>query len=260
MGVNMTKLQDEAPQLVSTVNMVKEISTAKGLNPDTNTAAVLATFDLSGSNEMGSNRNYSSGLMQEVGDLCLASGFAFDDDGEVPFSYFHNHAIDLGNVTPATSQGFVANTWRQHPMGGTSYLAALDWIVQSVGLGDVDLGRRGESLEVKMQTPYPAFAIFATDGEPQDSEAAIEERLRRISQLPIFVQFVGVGNHRFSFLKKLNNLRGTLLDSVGFFDSKDVLNSRRARTPEDRKRLMLSALLSEFPKYYGNARRVGLIG
>ena len=271
MGVSLEKLQQTAPHLVETVSMVKQISTDNGLNPDVNTAAVVATFDLSGSNEMGGNRNYSGGLMQRVGDYALAAAFAFDDDGEVPFSYFHSNAIDLGNITPETSKGFVERTWQKYPMGGTSYLSALDWIIGSVGLSDVDLGRRGDPLSIKASAPHPAFAIFATDGEPSDRQEDIEEKIRRMSQLPIFLQFIGVGNHNFQFLKTLDKLGGRLIDNAGFFDSKDVLAGngpakkrfgfRREQQDGavDEKALMLNALLSEFPSYYKAARSKGLI-
>jgi hypothetical protein len=274
MGVSLEKLQQDAPQLVSTVSMVKQISTENGLDPNHNTAAVVATFDLSGSNEMGSNRNYSGGLMQRVGDLALSAGFAFDDDGEVPFSYFHDRAIDLGNITPATSHGFVERTWRNHSMGGTRYMAALDWIIDSVGLSGVDLGRTSDPLEVRASAPHPAFAIFATDGEPTDSHGDIYEKLRRMSQLPIFVQFIGVGNHDFQFLKTLDTLEGRLIDNAGFFDSKDVISGapapqkklfgRRhnsAETPVNAsvEEKILRSMLSEFTQYYPQARSRGLI-
>ncbi len=270
MGVNLEKLQREAPELVSAVTMVRHISNEYGLDPDVDTAAVLATFDLSGSNEMGNNRNYSGGLMQRVGNLAMAAGFTFDDDGEVPFSYFHSRAIDLGNITPATSQGFVERTWRQHDMGGTNYSSALDWIVDSVGLGDVDLGRPGDPLEVKATADYPAFAIFASDGEPQDSREAINEKLRRMSQLPIFVQFIGVGSHDFKYLKTLDKLDGRLEDNAGFFDAKEVLAgeaqpkkrfSLRRETVNNvsEEELMMRAMLREFPDYYRKAKARGLI-
>lgn len=90
MGVSLTKLQAEAPHLVDLTKKARTISLDKGLDPDKNTAAVVAIFDSSPSNEMGRNRNYSSGLMGKVGDMVLAAGFTFDDDGSVPFGYFNS--------------------------------------------------------------------------------------------------------------------------------------------------------------------------
>lgn len=271
MGVNMDKIRAEAPHLEETINMVKAVSLSKGINPDTDAAQVVATFDFSGStedpdNRMGGNTLYSDGTMETINELASAAGFTFDDDGQIPASLFHNSVIDLGNITPATCQGFITRAWKSNNMGGTSYLPALRWIVETVGLSSIDLGRHNDPLEVKYAAPLAVYAYFVTDGEPMDSTEDIMEYLRRMSQLPIFVQFIGVGNHNFSFLKKLDKLRGRLIDNAGFFDSKQVSTSSRGMfgkrstsSSDEMKRLMLENMLSEFPSYRRQARQIGLI-
>ena len=71
-----------------------------------------------------------------------------------------------------------------------------------------------------------------------------------MSQLPIFVQFVGVGTHNFQFLRELDDLDGRLVDNADFFDAKDA-NYDQSR--------MLELMLGEFPEYYANAKRAGLV-
>jgi hypothetical protein len=280
MGVDLNKIRAEAPHMIETMNMVKKISLDKGINPDKDGAQVVATFDFSGSTEdpdnyYGGNVLYSDGTMEDVSQLASAVGFTFDDDGQIPHSLFHNSVIDLENLTPETSNGFITNAWRNNSMGGTAYLPALRWIVESVGLGDVDLGRHGDPLEVKATAPIAVYAYFVTDGEPGDSKYEIEEYLRRMSQLPIYVQFIGVGNHKFQFLRGLDNLDGRLIDNAGFFDAKEVLGQRGTSKPrlfggrrtqtvggqltDTQKQKMLEQMLKEFPSFYRDARRLGLV-
>lgn len=272
MGVSLDKLQREAPHMVNLVKAVEKASFAKGLDPNKSPAAVVATFDSSPSNEMGRNKNYTSGLMGKVGDLVLAAGYTFDDDGKVPVSYFNNTVHSIGDIEPQQSQGLVDRTYRQNWGGGTSYMSALRWIVESVDeFKHIDLGRPNDPLEVKFAAPYPVFAIFVTDGEPTDSKLEIIEYIKRISQLPIFIQFVGVGiENDFAFLKSLNNLKsGRLIDNCGFFNAMEVLGQKKKRfgglggtsvlTPEQEQDAVLDALLNEFPDYYVEAPKLGLI-
>lgn len=261
MAVDLGKVQAEAPHMVSLVKQVGVVLEKKGLNPDRYKAAVVATFDNSGSTEMGSNRLYSGGVMQEVADIAFAAGLTFDDDGSVPVSTFDHSVRDLGEMNLANCRGFLS---RIRAGGSTDYVGALRWIIKTAGYGRVNLdlgsaprrgflrkGGGGGSLSVKATAQYPTYAIFVTDGEPnQGTEGSIEALLTAMSQLPIFVQFVGVGQHTFSFLQQLDDLDGRLIDNADFFDAKD------ARGDQSK---MLELMLNEFPDYYATARRTGLI-
>lgn len=260
MGINMDKVPSH---LVETVNLVKKVSLDKGLDPDGNPAAVVCACDNSPSNEMGKNKTYSSGLMSDVGDLAFAAAATFDDDGKMPFAYFNGRAHPLGDIELDESNGFINRTYRDTWSGGTSYMSALRWILGSVEeFKSIDLGRHGDPLEVKFTAPYPVFAMFFTDGEPTDSEREIEQFLIRMSQLPIFIQFVGVGDDcDFEFLNRLNKLKGRLIDNAGFFNAMTVMKKKRglfgggsSMSPEQRKQAILEGLLNEFPDFYKQAR------
>lgn len=248
MAVSLSKVRDEAPHLVSLVKQTMGVTAQLGLDPRVDKAAVIATIDDSGSAEP----LYRSGEVQRVADQTFAAGLVFDDDGTMPVSFFNNRVQDLGEITLSNCKGFIG---RQHPQwGGTSYVAALQWIIDQAGFSNVDLGggggffNRRSKLEVKATAPYPTFAMFITDGEPQDGDRA-SELLTKMSQLPIFVQFVGIGSHQFSYLRKLNDLEGRLVDNAGFFDAKEANDDQS----------MLMGLLNEFPSYLKDARRVGMI-
>lgn len=254
MAVSLSKVRDEAPHLVSLVKEVHRVSLQKGLNPATDKAAVLATFDCSGS----AQPLYRSGEVQRVADLAFAAGLVFDDDGSVPVSFFDNRAYDLGDITLGNCRGFID---QQRPSwGGTSYVAALRWVIQTAGYGHVNLGSLGggggffrksvaSPLSVKATAAYPFYAAFVTDGEPQDGEQAAE-LLTLMSQLPIFVQFIGVGPHNFSYLHQLDELGGRLIDNAGFFEAKGAAGTQEG---------MLNGMLNEYPKYLRDARSKGLI-
>ena len=268
MGVSMEKLQAEAPHLVDLHKKVEAVSLAKGMPPSSHPAEVVGIFDSSPSNELKKNRNYTSGLVPDLSDLLFAAAATFDNDGEVPFGYFGNHVNDMGVVSLAQSNGFVARTWRQNRIGGTNYRAALQWIFRQLKVPQgTDIGQPGGPLRVRLQRQMPLFAIFATDGAPLDDPEKIIEYVCWLSQFPIFIKFVGVGlEEDFEFLQRLSSLRGgRLIDNVGFFDAMKVLGKKRpsrwtrAIEPADPQRAVLEALLNEYPDYYRAARGQGLI-
>lgn len=254
MAISLEKVQAEAPHMVPVFEAAKVISLQKGLNPSEVRAAVMATIDCSYS----AQPLYASGEIQKVVELAFASGLVFDDDGSVPVSLFDNYAYDTGEINLCNCHGFIG---RQNPKwGGTSYVAALEWIIKTAGYSHIDLnvtsskggifglGRKPGKLSVKATTINPFFAIFVTDGDPQDGGRAAE-LLIRMSQLPIFIQFIGVGPHGFDYLRKLDKLEGRLIDNAGFFDSKEASGNNA----------MLNGLLNEFPSYIKEAKQVGLI-
>jgi hypothetical protein len=258
--VDLRTVKEQAPDLEPAFRQVGRLMTSKGVTQDTHRAGVLVSFDHSGSTEMEGNRLYSGrnseghSEMERVGRLAFAAGLFFDDDGEVPASLFHNSVYPLDDITLGNYRQFLDG----HDgigFGGTSYLDVLRWVIKTAGFGDVDLGRigglRGSKLSVKATAPYPFYAAIVTDGEPnRGTEDEIRKLLTLMSQLPIFVQFVGVGEHHFKFLTELDTLDGRLVDNAGFFDAKDM------RTQEE----FLAAMLSEFAtSYYSAARGVGLL-
>jgi hypothetical protein len=254
MPVSLEKVQKEAPHLVDLYKQVGVSLKKGGINPERYKAACVATFDHSGSTESGSNRLYTNGTMQEIADIVFAAALQLDDDGSMPVSLFDNRVNDLGEVSLGNCKGFL-DVHSKYRFGGTSYLAGLQWIVEQAGFGKVNLKgsgglfHKGAKLEVKATAPYPVYALFVTDGQPEDPDQAAEY-LTLMSQLPIFVQFVGVGSARFSYLERLDELSGRFVDNAGFFDAKTVNHSVDG---------MLEKMLSEFPSYYAEAKRQKLV-
>jgi hypothetical protein len=258
-SVSLDKIEQEAPHMAPIVRKAAKITLDKGIDPSVCKAAVMAALDFSGSAES----LYESGEMQKVANNSFAAGLLFDDDGEVPVRLFHDNVLDLGaslsQMNLGNCENFIAKAVSQAgPMGRTNYVAALRWIIEESGYSNVDISLGGgrmfksaKSASARVSAEYPAFGIFITDGEPnRGTEGDIVNLLTEMSQLPIFVQFVGVGRHDFSFLKRLDELEGRFIDNAGFFDAKDASNQDE----------MLEGLLAEFAEtYYPNARAAGLI-
>lgn len=261
MAVSLEKIEREAPHLVDLVKATGVSLQKSGVDPETSKAAVIAIIDSSLSTE----QLFASGEIQGVADLSFAAGLVFDDDGDVPVSFFENRVHSEGVINLQNCKNYIRNT--QPPVrGGTSYIDALQWIIKEAGYAKVNISttqtkssglfhktttQTVEPLSVKATAAYPTFAIFITDGEPnRGTEKDIVQLLTEMSQLPIFVQFIGVGKHSFSFLHSLDDLEGRLVDNAGFFDSKNASNQDQ----------MLTGLLKEFAtKYYPAARSAGLI-
>jgi len=250
MGVNVSLVKEHAPDLVETFEAVHVHLKKANFDPEANKAAVVLTIDDSTSTE----NLYAGGLIQKKTDLAFTAGLVFDDDGEVPASLFASDVHDLGDLNLSNYNRLIP---RRPRGGGTNYYDALGWIITQAGFGKTKLGgglfSRSNEQSVKATAEYPTFAIVITDGEPNGgTEEKIYQRLREMSQLPIFVQFLGVTDNdrvTFDFLNELNELDGTFIDSAGFFDTREASNQEQ----------MLKGLLNEFPGYYDLARNAGML-
>jgi len=247
------KVESKAPHMVPLVQKTMFEARMLKLTPGRDKAAVLAIIDCSGS----ANKLFRDGTIQNTADMALAAGLTFDDDGAVPIAYFGSRVFELGEITLDNCAGFVERNPTKG--GGTRYVPALKWVIKTAGYEKVNLTQSGgglfsrnrgsSKLEIKARAEYPVFVIFITDGEADDRKEA-EKLITLMSQLPIFIQFVGVGPHTFRFLRQLDDLKGRMIDNAGFFDAKDAGGDESA---------MLRGLLNEFPEYIEKARKIGLI-
>lgn len=92
-------------------------------------------------------------------------------------------------------------------MGGTNYAPVLKDIVKYYK--DVE------------PSEIPAFIIFITDGENWDTEQT-NRIVKELSNYNMFVQFIGIGNENFKYLKSLDDMRGRKYDNTGFTAVKDM--------------------------------------
>lgn len=199
-------------------------------------AAVYLVLDHSGS--MASY--YRSGVVQDFTEKVLAAAVHFDDDGSIPISFFDTVAHPITEVTVDNYQGAVQRIKDGlGRMGTTDYAVAMRAVIQHY--------KASGSTE-------PALVIFQTDGSP-DSRTKAEQAICEAASLPIFWQFVGFGQDRFEFLKKLDDLavpKKRVIDNAGFFEAGADPRSMPAQTLYDN-------LMGEFPTWLRAARQQGIV-
>jgi hypothetical protein len=233
-AISLEKVQQSAPGLVSlyksaAVSLEKRSLT--GLR-----AAVYLVLDRSGSMK----EFYRSGSVQRLAEQVLGLAAHFDDDGIVPVVFFSTgidgvHEVSLDNHTGRINQ---LHESMGH-MGRTNYAAAMQAVVEHYrASGAVD----------------PAYVVFQTDGGPINKGEA-ERALCEASTLPIFWQFVGFGEDRFAFLRKLDDLpvpEKRAVDNAGFF----AAGSAPQSIPDSE---LYDKLMSEFPEWLEAAEKAGIL-
>lgn len=241
MPVDMTKIENEAPGLVSLTEKAHYTIDNVGLTG--HVAAVVMAADVSPS----ARRLYESGAMQATAEIGIGVALTFDDDGVIPAAVFDQKTRECDPITLSSYQGYLL---RNHPgfsdTSGTGYANAIKWCRNQAQGGTGRFGRTKTAA-------IPTYALFITDGEPTDSRTKIEEELRELERTACFIQFVGVGpgvgtvaEPRFPYLEQLDNLFG-----CGFFAVGDPLSV----TDE----WMLNKLMSEYPTWVTHARQRNLI-
>lgn len=184
-------------------------------------AEVILAVDYSGSME----HLYNNGSVQDVVERCLAMTLTgLDLDGIVPVYPFHSDVLARRDATIENYQGFVQREFTER-MGGTNYVPVMNAIIGEVtGTAPAAASPRGRGLsrlrkqhiEAASTGPAetPTLVLFVTDGEPSDSQQAIEV-IRQSANLPIFWEFIGIGMQP-ALLTQLDTMSGRMVDNVGF--------------------------------------------
>ena len=179
------------------------------------TARVALAMDYSGSM---SNLFYNGSVQKTISRL-LPIALKFDDNGELESWLFSNKFKRLDAVNRENYSNYVKDVMEKSGMGmgGTEYAPVLkDMVTYYKDIEPSDI---------------PSFIIFITDGENSDKYST-DDVIRELSEYNIFVQFIGIGNERFEYLRKLDNLEGRKHDNTGFTAVKDMnkLNDQQLYT------------------------------
>lgn len=168
-------------------------------------ARVALAMDYSGS----MNRLYYNGSVQNVITRLLPIALKFDDNGELESWLFSNQEERLSAVNVNNYENYVQKVMmKAHmSMSGTNYAPVLK-----------DMVKYYKDIE---PSSVPAFIIFITDGENFD-KAETNKIIKELSNYNIFVQFIGIGNEKFTYLKSLDNMEGRVHDNTGFTAVKDM--------------------------------------
>ncbi len=232
------KIQEGAPKLISLVKPLKAEIEKRNLQETV--AKVALVMDISGS----MHSSYQNGAVQEIVNKILPIAVQFDDDGELDFWYFGSRFERRPSVNMGNYQNAVPTDWQK--------------IMNKIGGGTNALSVMNDVISEYEHSNLPAYVIFITDGAISNDT---KDAVIRSSKMPIFWQFVGIGNSSSGFfgrifggygmLEKLDTLSGRYVDNTNFFaldDFQHVDNSE-----------LYGRLLNEFPNWLKAARNKGII-
>ncbi|TKI55452.1 VWA domain-containing protein [Brevibacillus antibioticus] len=262
MSIDLKKKAEE--NFISLKKKADEAVSKVGLNGQT--ARVALAIDISGS----MSALYRNGVVQRTVERLLALGVKFDDNRSIDIFLFGNNDYEVGELSERDFFNYVNDhIVRKYQLEGyTNYAGVMKRIAKkyypqafegsatSGGFfGKLFGGSQKFSIDqnaykARYQDSEPVYVYFLTDGDNGD-KSETELVIREASKLGIFWQFVGIGNERFQFLSKLDNLPGRFIDNANFFTCTDL----NQISDEE----LFKRSLAEFPSYLTEARSKGLI-
>ncbi|WP_392965340.1 VWA domain-containing protein [Streptomyces sp. LN245] len=217
-------------------------------------ARVILVLDASGSMSF----LYSKGVVADVVERMAAVAAQLDDDGEMQAWTFASNPARL----PDLALGDLPEWLERHVRVGELTLFRRKKPKKGLLPGQVDMravGIQNEEQKVIAEVRTfvrehpaadPTLVLFFSDGGVYRNKE-IEKELREAVDEPVFWQFVGLGRSDYGVLERFDTLPGRRVDNVGFFAVDDISD---VPDPE-----LYDRLLSEFPSWTKEARRLGII-
>lgn len=242
MAINLTKTEEQLTnEVMGKINLSKDkeklekhvvnlskcmvnLSKKASVDLGETKARVIAVLDYSGS----MSSLYRRGVVQEVLNKLVPLGLTFDDNGEIEVYLFENNYKKMDEMTINNYSDYVHSVIDKsnYRMGGTEYapvLRAIKDINKPASVGGFFGGLFGKKKAVDNggNTGENVFVIFITDGDNSDKRET-DTIIRELSKTRTFIQFVGIGNDSFSYLRKLDDLDGRDVDNTGFTKFNDI--------------------------------------
>lgn len=170
---------------------------------------VGAVIDASGS----MSQLYLRGTVQRAFERALAVAACVDDDASMDVWFFGSRSMRAKSVTERDFKGYVERTYPAPRLFG------------GLGCGNNEPVVMADVIRFYVQdqprSKLPCFIIFFSDGGIC-ADKKIAQLLIESATLPIFWQFVGIGNADYGVLRKLDTLPGRALDNAAFFALDDL--------------------------------------
>ena len=200
-----TNVIDMSKSTESLNKVLIDMSKTSKIDMSKHVARVSLAMDYSGSMD----HLFINGSVQETITRLLPIALKFDDNGELESWLFSNGSERLDAVTIKNYQDYVKQVMKKADMNmrGTNYAPVLKEIITYYK--DVE------------PSNIPAFIMFITDGDNFDVEET-NRIVRELSNYNMFVQFVGIGNAGFDYLRRLDDLDGRKTDNTGFLAVSDM--------------------------------------
>jgi stress response protein SCP2 len=231
--------------------IVNVVLTKKGLTGIQ--ARVILVLDASGS----MTGLYGDGTVARVVERIAAVGARLTPDGVLPAWIFASNTAQLPHLTIGELPRWIKKHVREGqmklmPRSRPLYRSDGTVDMREIGIQNEEQKVMADIIRVVSGLPPgpPAFVLFFSDGGIyRDKE--IEDILRDAAALPIFWQFIGLGNADYGVLETLDTLAGRVVDNAGFFAVDDI-----DRIGDEE---LYERLLTEFPLWLTAARTAGVL-
>lgn len=175
--------------------------------------------------------DYKEGRVQDLLEKIFGLSMSLDKDANLDVFLFGNESAQLTSINKDTLEGYVEREIiGTHKINqATNYAKAIECV------NNAYFGRKDAT-----------FVIFITDGDATD-KAHTTAWIHQVCRNPYYFQFVGIGNERFSFLEKLDDLPDRAVDNCGFVRAVDVFRMSESALFQD--------ILSDLPTWLEEAKR-----
>lgn len=204
--------------VVNLSKCVIDLSKKSGIDLGNIRAKVVVVLDYSYS----MNNLYKNGTVRDTLKRLVPLGLTFDDNGSIDIFLFQSDFRQMTALTLSNYENYVTSVINRsgYTMGGTAYAPVLCAIIEGYITGKKGLLGRS-SVPPIVDDGDPTFILFITDGENSDKPAS-DSIIKRSSGKNVFIQFIGIGNESFSYLKKLDDMTGRVRDNTGFTKMADL--------------------------------------
>jgi hypothetical protein len=205
---------------------------------DREKARVAVVFDAS----VSMFKLYTGGTVQKACERVLAVAACMDDNGEMDVWFFADKAKRAPSVTERNFENYIHRNYAE-----PSEDSELGW-----GNNEPEV-MKDIILKYTKEDPndiIPTYIIFFSDGGIYEQKK-IEQLLIKSSSTPIFWQFVGLGKADYGILRKLDKMRGRVVDNADFFALDDIDSVTDAE--------LYDRLLNEFPGWLKQVRAKGIL-
>jgi len=204
--------------VVNLSKTVVDLSHKSGVDLGATSAKVVVVLDFSGS----MSNLYRNGTVQKTINRLVPLGLTFDDNGTIDVFLFSNKYKKIADLNLSNYEDYIQNVALKsgYQMGGTEYAPVLKAIITGDTKNSL-FGGKKVLQEPIVDNGDPTFVLFITDGENSDKTAS-DAIIRTSSEMNVFIQFIGIGNEKFSYLKKLDDMPGRKRDNTGFSQMSDL--------------------------------------
>lgn len=206
--------------VVSLSKCIVDLGKKSGVDLGSAKARVIVVLDYSGS----MSPLYLKGTVQRTINRLVPLGLTFDDNGSIDIYLFQNDFMKLTDLTLSNYEDYVQHViiTSGYRMGGTSYAPVLRAIIEGKMHKKAGFLRRNASTEKAIANDKETtFILFITDGENSDREET-NKIIKKSSDMNVFIQFIGIGNEKFKYLKSLDEMHGRVRDNTGFTKMEDL--------------------------------------